>query len=365
MTIRIILILFLGFAAFSCQPPQGTEASEEAEYGTSPVKVIEVKRKSISEKLYFTGLVGSWQKMNITPDTGGKIAAIHVEEGDWVKTGQLLAELDTRAIQLQLDQANAAHAVAEANFKDAQRNLERMEKLFRENAVSDQQYEKVKLAFEAADAQRQQAKAARNLARHQLDVAIMEAPFGGVIASINAEEGDMINPLMGGISPNSGVLTLMDFSRIKIGIEVSHKDIVRISKGQQASLIVNSFPENVFEGRVAVVNLAADAVTKKFGVEVHVNNPGLLLRPNVFGEVSLQVSTHENVLVIPQIAVIENRFVFIAQGDNAAKKEIVIGLQNLTMLEVIEGLEEGDMVIIEGNYGLEDGGKIEVKEVIQ
>jgi multidrug efflux pump subunit AcrA (membrane-fusion protein) len=130
-------------------------------------------------------------------------------------------------------------------------------------------------------------------------------------------------------------------------------------------LTVNAIPEKIFEGKVAVVNLAADPLTKKFGVEIHINNPGLLLRPNVFGEVSLQVRTHENALVIPQMAVVENRYVFVVEEDTAVRREIVIGLQNLKMLEVIEGLEEGELVIVEGNYGLEDGGKIEVKEVIQ
>jgi RND family efflux transporter MFP subunit len=365
MTIRLILILFLGLVAFSCQPPQGKDEQQEDVYGASPVKVFEVKRQSISEKLTFTGLIEPWQKMNITPDTGGKIAAIHVEEGDWVKKGQLLAELDTRAILLQLEQAKAALAVAEANHKDAQRNLERMKKLSLEKAVSDQQYEKVSLAYEAAAAQKQQAQAARNLAQHQLDVSLMKAPFDGVIAAINAEEGDVINPLMGSASPNSGVLVLMDFSRVKIGVDVSHRDIVRISKGQHASLTVNAIADKVFAGRVAVVNVTADAITKKFGVEVHIDNPDLTLRPNVFGEITLHVSTHENALVIPQMAVIDNSFVFVAQDDIAVKKEIIIGLQNTSLLEIQEGLDEGMLVIVEGNYGLEDGDKIEIKEVIQ
>jgi RND family efflux transporter MFP subunit len=299
------------------------------------------------------------------PDIGGKIAKIHVEEGDWVNKGQLLAELDTRATRLQLEQAKAALAVAQANHKDAGRNLERLERLSREKAVSDQQFEKVKLGYEAAEAQLQQAQAAVNLAQHQVDVSIMNAPFRGVVASRNAEEGDMINPMMGGYTPASGVLIIMDFSQVKIEVEVSQQDVVRIRKGQNASLKISAFPDRLFLGKISVVNQTADPLSKKFGIEVIVSNPDLVLRPNTFGEVIVEVDVKPDALVIPQNALLQNSYVFVAQGDKAVRKEVTVGLQNTALLEILSGLEEGERVIVEGNYGLEDGMKIEVKEVVQ
>ena len=363
---KILVLSILAFVLLSCQPPQETEKIEEASFAAAPVKVFKATRQRISEKLFYTGLIEAWNKINITPDVGGKIAKIYVEEGDRVQKDQLLAELDTRAIRLQLEQAKAGLAVAEANYRDAQRNMQRMERLKTENAVSEQQYEQLKLAFDAADAQLQQARAALNLANHNLDVSIMKAPFSGVIASKNAEVGDVINPLMGGFSPSSGVLTLMDFSRVKIEIEVSSQDIPRIKKGMAALMRVDAFPDRIFPGRVSVVNLTADPMTRKFGVQITANNPGLMLRPNTFGEVTLEISTHEDALVIPQIAVLENKYVFVVQDDNTvARKEISLGLQNTDRVEVLSGIEEEDLVVVEGNYGLEEGSKIEVKEVVQ
>jgi RND family efflux transporter MFP subunit len=359
------VFLLLVFILFSCRPQDQEQTREEESFGAAPVKVFKVRRQKISEKLHYTGVVEAWKKINITPDIGGKIAKIYVEEGDSVKEGQLLAEMDTRAIRLQLEQAEAAAAVAEANYNDAKRNMERMERLIKENAVSDQQYEKIKLAYEAAEAQLQQAKAAVNLARHNLDVSIMRAPFSGVVASRNAEVGDVINPMMGGFSPNSGVLTLMDFSRVKIEVDVSPQEIVRIEKGQSVLLRVDAYPDRVFEGKVTVVNLTAEPQSKKFRVEAQVDNQDLLLRPNTFGEVNLEVSTHEDALVIPQQAVLENRIVFLARDNKAESKEVTVGLQNAEMVEVLSGVEEGDLVIVEGNYGLEDGAQIEIKEVIE
>jgi RND family efflux transporter MFP subunit len=364
--LKLLALSILAFFVFSCQPPQKKEEIEDSSLGAAPVKVFEVKRQRISEKLLYTGLIEAWNKINITPDVGGKIAKIYVEEGDRVQEGQLLAELDTKATRLQLEQAQAGYAVAEANYKDAQRNVERMERLKSENAVSQQQYEQLKLAFDAADAQLQQARAALNLANHNLDVSIMKAPFSGVVASKNAEVGDVINPLMGGFSPSSGVLTLMDFSRVKIEIEVSSQEIARINKGMTALMRVDAFPDRVFPGRVSIVNLTADPMTRKFGVQITADNPELSLRPNTFGEVTLEVSTHEDALVIPQSAVLENRYVFVAQDDNTVvRKEVTLGLQNTDMVEVISGIEVDDLIIVDGNYGLEEGSKIEIKEVIQ
>jgi RND family efflux transporter MFP subunit len=363
---NIVLAFFLSFLMLSCQPKKSAEEAQEISLAANPVQVFEARRQKISEKLLFTGLIEAWNKVNITPDVGGKIAKIYVEEGENVKEGQLLAELDTRAIRLQLEQARAGLAVAEASYNDAKRNIERMERLKAENAISEQQYEQVKLAFEASEAQLQQARAALNLAEHNLEVSIMRAPFRGVVASKNAEVGDVINPLMGGFSPTSGVLTLMDFSRVKIEIDVALQDISRIKKGQAAFLSVDAFPDQQFPGRVSVVNLTADPSSKKFSVQVTADNPELILKPNTFGEVTLELTTHEDALVIPQKAVLENKYVFVAQEDNTVvRKEVFLGLQNTDMVEVTSGIEEGDMVVVEGNYGLEDGAKIEINEVIQ
>ncbi|MBN1222043.1 MAG: efflux RND transporter periplasmic adaptor subunit [Candidatus Aminicenantes bacterium] len=364
--IGIIFVSFFFISLISCKPPQGGEQEQSETFGLALVKVMEVKRQRISEKLFFTGVIEAWQTVNVTPEVGGKIARIYVEEGDSVGKGQLLAELDTRAIQLQVDQAKAALAVAQANYNDAEKNMERMERLRKEKAVSEQQYEKIRLAYDAAEAELQRANAALNLAKYNLDVSILKAPFNGVVASKNAEVGDVINPMMGSFSTTSGVLTLVDYSRVKIQIDVSYEDIVRIHKGQTAYLTVDTFPGKNFEGKVSVVNKAADPVSKKFQVEVTADNPERLLRPNTFGEIMIEVRSHEDAIAVPQKAVLENSHVFVVNADNTVtKKEVTLGLQNTDLVEVTTGLESGEIVVVEGNYGLADGEKIQISEGVQ
>jgi RND family efflux transporter MFP subunit len=366
---KAILVSVLAVAALiSCKPRTKAEAKGPAQtYGAAPVKVFKAARMKIAEKLFYTGTIEAWQKINLTPETGGKIERILVNEGDRVAKGQVLAELDVKAITLQLEQAKAGLAVAQASFNNARTNLDRMERLFKEKAVSDQQYEQVRLGYDSAKAQLEQAQAAVNLAQHSLDVSILKAPFSGVIASRNAEVGDVINPMMGGLSPGSagGVVTLVDFSRIKIKVDVSGTDILRVQKGQAVRLRVPTIPDREFNGTVQVVNLAADPQTKKFGIEVTVENPDQTLRPGTFGEVIIEVQSHENALAIPQKAVLENKYVFVVQDGKAAKKEIALGLQNATMVEVASGIAEGDLIIAEGNFGLEDGAQVDVTGEVQ
>jgi RND family efflux transporter MFP subunit len=361
----VIALAAAVLASLACGRPDAKDQAAAETFGAAPVKIFKVRRERITEKITFTGTLEAWTKVNITPEVGGKIARIYVQAGDRVAKDQLLAELETESTRLQLKQAEAGVAVAEASYADTLRNKERMDRLIKENAVSEQQREKVQLAFEAASAQLDQARAGLNLARHALDVSIMKAPFAGVIATKNAEVGDVINPMMGGFGGGAGgVLTLMDYSRIKITVAVSPQDVARIRRGQEAVLSVASFPGRTFRGVVSVVNLTADPLSKKFEVEVAVDNPDGALRPGTFGNLVLEVQSHENALVVPQNAVLENSYVYVVAGGKAVRKDVTLGIQNTTMIEVLNGLAEGDPVVVEGNFGLEEGAAVQVLEEV-
>jgi len=362
---RLIPLMMVSVIFFSwligCRQTAVDEKQASAEVAPNPVRVISVAREEISEKLTYTGIIEAWQQVNVTPEIAGKVARIYVNEGDLVQKGQLLAELDTRALDLQLKQAEAALAVAEANRADAQRNFERMKRLIAEKAVSEQQYEKIKLAYDTAEAQWKQAQASLNLVRHNLEVSKMKAPFSGVVASRNADVGDVINPMMGGFSPNSGVLTLIDYCKVKIKIEVSQSDIVRIKKKQRAYVRIDTYPQRQFAGEVAIVNQTADPLSRKFRVEVWASNPELLLKPNTFCQVIIEVNTHPEAIVVPQEAVVEDKYVFVIESGVAHRREVQLGLQNTEKVEILSGLQPGELVVVEGTLGLADGAKVKIE----
>ena len=367
---RKLIVIALAAAAHltvaACKKEAAKADATAQTFGAAPVKIFKAVRERITEKLTYTGTLEALNKINITPETGGKIARIYVEAGDRVAKGQLLAELETESIRLQLKQAEAGVSVAEASYADALRNKERMDRLIKESAVSEQQREKIQLAFDAASAQLEQARAGLNMAQYALNVSLMKAPFNGVVASKNAEVGDVINPMMGGFGGGAGgVLTLMDYSTIKLAVAISGEDIGRIRKGQEAVLRIGSLPGREFRGTVRVVNLTADPLNKKFGVEVYVANPDAVLRPGTFGDLIFEVESHDNALVVPQSAILENAYVFVAEGGKAVRKDVTLGIQNTTMIEVLAGLKDGESVVVEGNYGLEDGAAVQVLEEVK
>jgi len=218
--------------------------------------------------------------------------------------------------------------------------------------------------MEAAQAQKDQTEAAVNLARHNLEVSLMKAPFDGVIASKNADEGDVINPMMAGMSASSGVLSLANYSRIKVKFDVAPDDIQKISKGQRIYLEGYDLPGQRFEGEISVVNAAADLQTKKFRVEALINNPDLQLKPGMFGQVIIEVKSKENVLVVPLKALLENSYVMVVEGDKAVRKNVTTGLKNKDLIEITSGLNKNDLVIVEGNFGLPDGNPVEFQNEV-
>lgn len=348
-----LLIVFGG----SCRSDK-SEAGSADEQGKSPVKVVKLQPERIAERLTYTGKLEANQEMNITTEVSGKIARIHVEEGDRVAKGQILAELDTESTRLQLRQAEAGLAAAEANAKDALKNKERMDRLIKENAVSKTQQEKVELANDAAVAGLEQARTAVDLARHTLDLSIMKAPFSGIVAARNADAGDVINSMMSG---GSGILKIVDYSKIKIAVGMTQSDVVRVAKGNDVILRTDAYPGREFTGRVSVVNLSADADSGKFRVEAVFDNPGLELRAGTFAEVVFEVGAHLNALAVPQRSIVEGGHVFVAEGGKAYKRSVTLGIQNADLVEITSGLRAGDLVIFEGTIGLEDGSPIEIK----
>jgi RND family efflux transporter MFP subunit len=167
--------------------------------------------------------------------------------------------------------------------------------------------------------------------------------------------------MMGGFAPNAGVLTLVDYSKVKVKIDVSQDDIIRITRKQKALIRVDTYPNRIFEGEVAVVNQTADPLGKKFRVEIWVPNPQFLLKPNTFGQVIIEVNPRPEAVVVPQRAIIEDKYVFVVEDGVAHKREVKLGLQNSAKVEIISGLQPGELVVVEGNSGLTDGAKVKIE----
>ncbi len=354
LAITLSLVLILAGCAGKAR-----KEKEKATEVAFKVGVVEVDRGRVMRVLKYTGIVEAWKKANIVPEIAGKIARIYVDEGQRVKKGQLLAELETERIKLQLQQARAALEAAKANLEDAERNYQRAKRLLAQQAISKQQFEKIELAYRAAKAQVQQAEAAVRLAEHALKVSYMRAPFDGVIAEKLKEEGDFVNPTMGGFGGGPGVLVLVNFDRVKVYVQVPSSDIHKIRIGQEAYVYNQS---GRTRGRVDFIAQYADPLSKTFKVGIVADNPEGIFKPGTFADVEIVYEKKENVVRVPKQAIVNSKYVFVVEEGRARKRQIEPGLEGQRYVEIVSGLREGEKVVVRGLFGLYDGAPVEVEK---
>lgn len=192
----------------------------------------------------------------------------------------------------------------------------------------------------------------------KFEKAPVEAPIDGVVGKIYVDKG-------ANVSPAIPVAVLVNMDRVKVRTEVAEQDLPRLAESQEAEVQVDAYPEEVFSGRVSEISPMVDPVTRKASVQVIIDNPDHRLKPGMFARVEIVLEKHENTLVIPRKAVVKQdgkELVFVIDRSVARAKQVKKGLSDEQRLEIIDGLDEEDLVIVQGNYGLEDGVKVELRD---
>ncbi len=360
LTIGILTIgLFAGCS-------KKAETKKGIEKTTLSVKIATAGRRSMKEYHEFTGNVMPNKKLKVMPNISGKIAKIYVKEGQFVKAGTVIAVLDTELFSYQLKQAEAGVAVARANLHDTRLNWKRIQELKKKGSVSEQQFEKMRVGYEAAKAQMQQAKAALDMAQYQMRSAKMKAPFSGFIGVKYLDEGDIVNPMMPG---GPGLCTLVDISSVRITTNVSEADFTKLKTGQTVDITVDTYPHRVFKGKVESVVPVGDPASRSFRVNTRVKNPDYLLKSGMFARMHILTAVHKNALTIPSDALHlegQQTFVFTVDKNNLAHKiPIKTGIMELHWIEVLSGVTDGEKVVTIGKDALVEGEKVHVANANQ
>lgn len=344
------------FLLVGCGKDDTTENSEEWIRKAVPVEIDTAHVQNFVSTLSYNGSLLAIQTSRVIPEVPGKIEDLQVQIGDYVQTGDTLVQMDISTMALQHKQAKAGLSVAKANLVDAQKNWERVQTLRSENAVSQQQYEKMKLGLDAAQAQMSQAQAGLDLLKMQLDKATLKAPFPGVITQKAFYEGDLFSP-----AAMMPVYTLQDVSSIKVELQITSQEIMSIRKWQNASLTVDYLEEPV-PGKVTLVGVAADPLSKTFFVECQFKNYSGALRAGTFGRVDIAIDEIEDVIVVPKHAVIENSHLFVVEDDNAYQREVEVVEESLEELIIGAGLSEGELYVTSGAYILTDSSFVRIED---
>ena len=332
------------------------------------VHVEPVRQGRLDRTLRLTGTVEAGRTLDLIPDIAGEVVSLPVKVGQWVAKGQTLARIDLELALLQKKQADSAVRLAELAHGTAEREFARAEILHQSGTLTDQQFEQAQAGLEMALAQVSQAQAAKGMARMQVDGGVITAPFNGRISYVGSEEGQMFSPMAINPMGPRGLIGIVDLDIIKIDLQVSDRDVVRLIEGMPVKIKVDAVADLLSEeglvGKVDSVGIAADAMSRTFQVRVVAANPEHVVRAGTHAKVYLVLERVEDVLFVPEEAVLENSdgepYVVTADGGVAHRVPIETGLRGDDGVEIKGEVARDVQVIVRGHFGLVDGAKIEV-----
>jgi RND family efflux transporter MFP subunit len=336
-------------------------------------------RQDLDIRLTYTADITPNQLVNIFSRVDGYISKFHVDKGDFVKTNQLLVEIDHQDYLHAVNQAKANLAAArakvtqqEASVRNAQLTLDRMQALIKEQFVSQQDLDNAQVnsdaafaALESLRAQVKQMEVALAQAETNLAYSYIRAPFSGYVAERNLDLGAYVTGAATSNSTTSrGIVSLHDIETVRTLIEVVEKDVPLVQIGQKAEVRAEAYPNRVFEGTVTRIVQALNRATRTMTVEVDLPNKDRLLKGGMFARVEVLVGKHHNALQIPIDAVSrleDAQYVYIVREGKAERIPVEIGVRDGNSVEITKGLDGSEQVIVSGKDLVHEGTPVQVQ----
>ena len=338
---RTFIIAGAVIAATGCGNT-GKKAEEQpvAAVETAPtVSVIQVSKREVPQEATYTSTVMPYVKNNIVPQAGGRITKINVEIGDFVKEGQVLAEID-KAQLLQ----------AQLQLQNQEVELQRLKSLYEEGGLSQSDYDAIQMQYNVLKTQ------VENLVENTT----LRSPINGVVTARNYDVGDMYAMSM-------PIFTVEQIVPVKLLVGISETDYSKVKKGDSVEVTADAIPGKTFYGKINRIYPTVDPTTRTFTAEVKIDNSYKTLRPGMFVRATVNFGTNNNV-VIPDVAVVKQqgsgeRFVYVLNEDNTVSyTKVTLGRRMGAEYEVLEGIADGAKVVIGGQIRLKDGIKVIVNE---
>ena len=336
MTIAAVVIMTAGCG--NNQGKQTVKAAPVAEELPS-VAVQQVFVKEVPQEATYTSTIQPYVKNNIVPQTAGRITKINVEIGDFVKKGQVLAEID----KVQLQQA-------QLQLHNLETELNRLRTLYEAGGLSKSDFDAIELQYNVTKTQVENLKENTTLC----------SPVNGVVTARNYDAGDMY-------AMAAPIFTVEQIEPVKLLVGISESDYTKVKKGDSVEISADAIPGKTFYGKINRIYPTIDPSTRTFTVEVLVQNNYRTLRPGMFVRTVVNFGTNNNV-VIPDVAVVKQqgsgeRFVYVLNQDGTVSYvKVVLGRRMGAEYEVLEGLEDGATIVTGGQIRLKDGIKVKVNE---
>ena len=359
-------------------------------------KLGEVKRETIDKNVVATGKVTPITKADIKSKASGIVQKLLVDYNDHVKAGQVLVELDKEQLAAQVQQAKAQLSASEANASMAaadyerakvnaegvdvpmlQRQYERSQQMAKDGVVSQSALDDAQKNYVMAKNKQDDGKANLGVARakvtqtqaqvqadranlqqveENLRYATIVAPIDGTVLSRDVQIGDAVSSILVLGSQATPIMTIGDIRQVYVLGKVDESDIGKVSLGQPARIKVESFKDKTFDGKVTKISpmgTEKDNVTT-FEVRVSIDNPGGELKANMTANAEILLEEHKDVLTVPEAAIVydKDKKASVDLYDPKAKEgkrkvAITAGISNGTKTEVLNGLKEGDQVVLQ------------------
>jgi RND family efflux transporter MFP subunit len=359
--------LLLGLAALAgCSKENAKSAAASS---SVPVRVVQVEARPLDEMLDVTGSLVSSVAVDVKTEFAGRLVAMLKQEGDRVRKGELLAQLEEVNARLAAGQARANLDVAQAALDrarvaedHARTELERAQNLLKSGGITDRDYQAAQMTardtraqVKLAEAQVDQSRQTLALAEKRLNDCRIISPIGGEV------ERKALNP-GSWVDGNVLLYRLVDNQRLELQAFVASSDLGRVGKGQRIRFNVAAYPGEVFNATILSLSAAVDSQNRSLLVRAAVSNPAGKLRAGMFVKGGIVTGTKPAALVVPVDAIWRRTgqppFVFVVEENRARRREVKTGLEQAQGVEVTSGLKPGDWVVTEQNLGLADGVRV-------
>jgi membrane fusion protein (multidrug efflux system) len=318
---------------------EGKGEDEEKKTPPVPVEVAQVTLREISSYYVTTASLEPERKVDILAKLAEEVVAILVEEGDVVKAGQVLCRLDDDEQRVALDESKI-------NREQRKSDFERIESMYKQNLISEKEYLDTKFQYELADNAFEAAKIRYEYTR-------IRAPFDGIVTERLVDVGE-------NVALGSRLFVMADTDPLLITMFLPEGEIKTIRPGQTVFIVPDANPQMRFAGKVVRIAPEVDQRTGTVKVTAETRGGGI---PGSFVRVRVVTDTRPSTLAIPRRGVVADagdRFVFIAEADTVRRIEVAVGYEDEEYAEILEGLQEGDSVVVAGAGGVRTGTKIKI-----
>ena len=347
--------------ALACSRSASDEEIASAAVPTIAAETGTVEKRDLVEALLVRGSVTAPpnEDVKLAAQVAGRVVAMRVAEGDSVRAGEVVAEIERAPLEDQQRQAKATLSQAQAGLENARLNLARTERLFERGIAAGKEVEDARSQSAGAQAALEQAQAALATADRQLARTRVTSPISGQVVKRFVGVGEQVDG-----TAAQPLVEVANVERVEVAAHVAADRLGRVRVGQHAELVSDAWPDRRFEAEVIAISPAVDPATNAALVRLRVKNPERVLKVGMFAEVRIGLAEKKGVLVVPPSALSKSEddtAVYVVSGDEATRTKVEIGLETPEAVEVVSGVKEGQKVLTSGVHGLGERAKLAAK----